>query len=122
MSYNSIPTDTRNAIETIFRPDDNNKNAIGRLWKLFVRVNHGDQELAEQDMQTFFNQYHQDNNQAQTLVDIINEKIIDTQREEGFILEQGGKKRRRKTGKKRKKTRTRSLRKRSKRSCFAEHF
>ena len=116
MSYNSIPTDTRNVLETIFRPDDNNKNAIGRLWKLFVRVNHEDQELAEQDMQTFFNQYHQDNNQAQTLVDIINEKIIDTQREEGFILEQGGKKRRRKTGKKRKKTRTRTLRKRSKRS------
>jgi hypothetical protein len=49
-NYESIPADTRTAIDTLIH-NDNSKNAIGRLWKLYLRVNTYDTEHAEQDLQ-----------------------------------------------------------------------
>ena len=80
-NYESIPEATRNAIDTLIH-NDNSKNAIGRLWKLYLRVNTYDTENAEQDLQNFVNELQ--NLNQESMLNAINEKIADIQQEEGI--------------------------------------
>ena len=109
-NYESIPADTRTAIDTLIH-NDNSKNAIGRLWKLYLRVNTYDTEHAEQDLQDFVNDlYNMPNRTQESILNAINEKIAHIQQEEG-ITAFGLK--RRKTGKKRKRATMKTSRKTS---------
>ena len=99
-NYDSIPVDTRTVIDDL-NLDDNNKNAIGRLWKLYLRVNHGDTEYAEQDLQDFVNELQ--NRSQESMLNAINQKIAHIHQEENMTA--FGLKRR-KTGKKRKRATT----------------
>lgn len=58
MSYNyeSIPADTRSAIDNVLNLDNDTKKAMAKLWRLYLRVNHGDTEYAEQELQNFANE------------------------------------------------------------------
>ena len=100
MSYNydSIPADTRGAIDNNLNLNDDNKKAMAKLWRLYLRVNHGDTEYAEQELQNFANELQ--NRNQDSMLNAINQKITQIQQEEG-IVNFGGLKRR-KTGKKRK--------------------
>ena len=106
-NYESIPVDTRNVIDT-FIDNDNNKKAITKLWRLYLSVNHGDREYAEQDLQHFVNEVQ--NLNQESMLDAINQKIYEIQREEN-MLAYGLK--RRITGKKRKSATTKTSRKTS---------
>ena len=108
-NYESIPADTRTAIDTLIH-NDNSKNAIGRLWKLYLRVNHGDTEYAEQDLQHFVNELQ--NRNQESMLNAINEKIAHIHQEENMTA--FGLKRR-KTGKKRKRATVKTSRKKRKR-------
>jgi thioredoxin-like negative regulator of GroEL len=100
MSYNyeSIPADTRSAIDNVLNLDNDTKKAMAKLWRLYLRVNHGDTEYAEQELQNFANELQ--NRNQDSMLNAINQKITQIQQEEG-IVNFGGLKRR-KTGKKRK--------------------
>ena len=100
MSYNyeSIPPDTRSAIDNVLNLDDDVKKAMAKLWRLCLRVNHGDTEYAEQDLQNFANELY--NGNQESMLNAINQKIAQIQQEEGITAFGGLKKR--KTGKKRK--------------------
>ena len=108
-NYDSIPVDTRTVIDDL-NLNDNNKNAIGRLWKLYLRVNHGDTEYAEQDLQHFVNELQ--NRNQESMLNAINEKIAHIHQEENMTA--FGLKRR-KTGKKRKRATVKTSRKKRKR-------
>lgn len=112
MSYNyeSIPADTRSAIDNFLNLDDDTKKAMAKLWRLYLRVNHGDTEHAEQDLQNFVNELH--NRTHDSMLNAINQKIAQIQQEEG-ITAFGLK--RRKTGKKRKRNSRVASRKKRKR-------
>ena len=84
MSYNydSIPADTRGAIDNNLNLNDDNKKAMAKLWRLYLRVNHGDTEYAEQDLQNFVNELQ--NRSQDSMLNAINEKIAEIQQEEGI--------------------------------------
>jgi hypothetical protein len=110
-NYSSIPQATRTSIDT-FIHQDNIKNAIGRLWIIFLRTNHDDFEYAEGELQDFLNGL--DHNQPSDLIlDTINQKIEDIQREELGITGRGGLKRH-KTSNKRKRTSKKTTKKTTK--------
>ncbi len=111
-NYDSIPATTRNVIDT-FIHNDNNKNAIGRLWRLYLRVNHGDTEYAEQDLQNFVNELQ--NLTQDSMLDAINQKIYEIQREENMTAYGLKKNKKGKTGKKRKGATMKTSRKKRKR-------
>ena len=96
-SYESIPADTRSAMDNVLNLDNDTKKAMAKLWRLYLRVNHGDTEYAEQDLQNFANELQ--NRNQDSMLNAINQKIAQIQQEEG-ITAFGLK--RRKTGKKRK--------------------
>ena len=100
MSYNyeSIPADTRSVIDNVLNLDDDTKKAMAKLWRLYLRVNHGDTEYAEQELQNFANELQ--NRNQDSMLNAINQKITQIQQEEGIVNFGGLKKR--KTGKKRK--------------------
>jgi len=111
-NYDSIPIDTRNVATDTLSPDNKCKNALGRLWKLYLRVNTYDTEYAEQDLQNFLQElYHMGNHSQESMLNTINQKIDDIQREEGIIA--FGLKKRKTTGKKRKRTTKKTTKKRS---------
>ena len=111
-NYESIPADTRSAIDTLIH-NDNSKNAIGRLWKLYLRVNTYDTENAEQDLQNFVNELQ--NLNQESMLNAINEKIADIQQEEGITAFGLKKSKKGKTGKKRKRSTLKTSRKKRKR-------
>ena len=115
MSYNydSIPSDTRTAIDNVLNLDDVTKKAMAKLWRLYLRVNTYDTENAEQDLQNFVNELQ--NLSHDSMLNAINQKIHDIQQEEG-ITAFGLK--RRKTGKKRKRTNMKTSRKKRKRRKY----
>ena len=111
-NYESIPADTRTAIDTLIH-NDNSKNAIGRLWKLYLRVNTYDTENAEQDLQNFVNELQ--NLNQESMLNAINEKIAHIQQEEGITAFGLKKSKKGKTGKKRKRGTMKTSRKKRKR-------
>ena len=114
-NYESIQVDTRTAIDTLIH-NDNSKNAIGRLWKLYLRVNTYDTEHAEQDLQDFVNDLYSMQNRSQdSMLNAINEKIADIQQEEGITAFGLKKSKKGKTGKKRKRGTMKTSRKKRKR-------
>ena len=115
MSYNydSIPADTRGAIDNNLNLNDDNKKAMAKLWRLYLRVNHGDTEYAEQDLQNFVNELQ--NRSQDSMLNAINEKIADIQQEEGITAFGLKKSKKGKTGKKRKRGTMKTSRKKRKR-------
>ena len=114
-NYESIPVDTRNIIEDGLHLNDNLKNAVGRLWGLYLRVNHGESDPAEEELQNFLNTLQQYIGQPETMLNAINQKINDVERENnGNTLNGGVGLKKRKTGKKRKRTTKKRSKKRSK--------
>lgn len=115
MSYNydSIPVDTRGAIDNNLNLNDDNKKAMAKLWRLYLRVNHGDTEYAEQDLQNFVNELQ--NRSQDSMLNAINEKIADIQQEEGITAFGLKKSKKGKTGKKRKRSTSKTSRKKRKR-------
>ena len=118
MSYNydSIPADTRGAIDNHLNLDDNNKKAMAKLWRLYLRVNTYDTENAEEDLQNFINElYHIPNHTQESMLNAINEKIAHIQQEEGITAFGLKKSKKGKTGKKRKRGAMKTSRKKRKR-------
>ena len=115
MSYNydSIPADTRGAIDNNLNLNDDNKKAMAKLWRLYLRVNHGDTEYAEQDLQNFVNELQ--NLTQDSMLDAINQKIYEIQREENMTAYGLKKNKKGKTGKKRKRATMKTSRKKRKR-------
>jgi hypothetical protein len=115
MSYNyeSIPADTRTAIDDVLNLNDDNKKAMAKLWRLYLRVNHGDTEYAEQDLQNFVNELQ--NRSQESMLNAINEKIAHIQQEEGITAFGLKKSKKGKTGKKRKRGPMKTSRKKRKR-------
>jgi len=111
-NYESIPVDTRTAIDTLIQ-NDNNKKAITKLWRLYLRVNHGDTEYAEQDLQNFVNELQ--NLNQESMLNAINEKIAHIQQEEGITAFGLKTRKKGKTGKKRKRGTMKTSRKKRKR-------
>ena len=58
-NYDSIPFESQNAIDTVFNLDDNSKNAIGRLWRLYMDANDDSMLIADQQLQNFLNSLQQ---------------------------------------------------------------
>jgi hypothetical protein len=117
-NYDSIPEVTRNAIDTVFNLDDNNKNAIGRLWILYMAANNNSILNAEQQLQTFLNSLQQYVGQPQIMsqhindeINILNLRIV----HDNDIFQGGFSLKRRKTGKKRKRGPMKTSRKKRKR-------
>lgn len=114
-NYESIPVDTRNIIEDGLHLNDNSKNAIGRLWGLYLRVNTYDTENAEGELQNFLNTLQQYIGQPETMLNVIDQKINDVEREiNGNDFNGGVGLKKRKTGKKRKRTNKKTNKKTSK--------
>ena len=106
-NYESIPVDTRNIMEDHLHLNDDSKNAIGRLWRLYLRVNI---ENAERELQNFLNSLQQYIGQPDIMEAAIDQKINDVEREMNGNVFNGGvgiKKR-----KKRKRTTRKTTRKR----------
>jgi hypothetical protein len=113
-NYESIPVDTRIIIEDHLRLNDNLKNAVGRLWGLYLRVNHGESDPAEQELQNFLNSL-QYIGQQETMLNAINQEINNLERENnGNVFNGRGGIKKRKTGKKRKRTTKKTSKKRRK--------
>ena len=113
-NYESIPVDTRNIIEDGLHLNDNSKNAVGRLWELYLRVNTYDTENAEGELQNFLNSLQQYIGQPETMLNVIYQKINDVEREiNGNDFNGRGGIKKRKTGKKRKRTTKKTSKKRS---------
>ena len=112
-NYESIPVDTRNIIEDGLHLNDNLKNAVGRLWRLYLRVNHGESDPAEQELQNFLNTLQQYIGQPEIMLNVIDQKINDLEREiNGNDFNGRGGIKKRKTGKKRKRTNKKTSKKR----------
>ena len=106
-NYESIPVDTRNIMEDHLHLNDDSKNAIGRLWRLYLRVNTYDIENAELELHNSLQQYI---GQPEIMLNAIDQKINDVEREINGNTFNGGvgiKKR-----KKRKRTTRKTTRKR----------
>jgi hypothetical protein len=114
-NYESIPVGTRIIIEDGLHLNDNLKNAVGRLWGLYLRVNHGESDPAEQELQNFLNSLQQYIGQQETMLNAINQEINNLERENnGNVFNGRGGIKKRKTGKKRKRTTKKTSKKRSK--------
>lgn len=117
-NYDSIPTDTRNAIDNFLNLDDNSKNAIGRLWRLYMEVNNNSILIADQQLQNFLNSLQQYIGQPQTMLQVINDEIDEVNLRivhDNDIFHGGFSLKRRKTGKKRKRGTMKTSRKKRKR-------
>jgi len=109
---NSIPNDLSDFMSSELRLDNNVKNAITRLWRLYLRIYQHDPEQAEQELESFLQElYHMDNRTQERMLNATNEKITDIHREEGIT---GLGLKRRKTGKKRRRSSRKTNKKRSK--------
>ena len=116
-NYESIPVDTRNIIEDGLHLNDNSKNALGRLWGLYLRVNHGESDPAEGELQNFLNSLQQYIGQPEIMLNVIDQKINDLEREiNGNDFNGRGGIKKRKTGKKRKRTTKKTSKKRRRRN------
>ena len=80
-NYESIPVGTRIIIQDHLHLNDNLKNAVGRLWGLYLRVNTYDTENAEGELQNFLNTLQQYIGQPEIMLNAINQKINDVDRE-----------------------------------------
>ena len=118
-NYDSIPFESQNAIDTVFNLDDNSKNAIGRLWTLYMEANNDSILIADQQLQNFLNSLQQYIGQPQTMLQVINEEIDEVNlrivHEDNDIFHGGFSLKRRKTGKKRKRSTMKTSRKKRKR-------
>ena len=116
-NYDSIPFESQNAIDTVFNLDDNSKNAIGRLWTLYMAANNNSMLIADQQLQNFLNSLQQYIGQPQTMLQVINEEIDEVNlrivHEDNDIFHGGFSLKRRKTGKKRKRGAMKTSRKTS---------
>ena len=101
-NYESIPVDTRNIMEDHLHLNDDSKNAIGRLWRLYLRVN---TEYAERELQNFLNSLQQYIGQPDIMEAAIDQKINDVEREMNGNTFNGG------VGLKKRKKRKRTTRK-----------
>ena len=118
-NYDSIPFESQNAIDTVFNLDDNSKNAIGRLWTLYMEANNDSILIADQQLQNFLNSLQQYIGQPQTILQVINQEIDEVNlrivHEDNNIFHGGFSLKRRKTGKKRKRGARKTSRKKRKR-------
>ena len=118
-NYDSIPTDIRNAIDNFLNLDDNSKNAIGRLWRLYMEANNNSILIANQQLENFLNSLQQYIGQPQTILQVINQEIDEVNlrivHEDNDIFHGGFSLKRRKTGKKRKRSTMKTSRKKRKR-------
>jgi hypothetical protein len=117
-NYESIPTDTRNAIDYYLNLDDNSKNDIGRLWRLYMEVNNNSILISNQQLENFLNSLQQYVGQPQIIsqriddeIAILNLRIV----HDNDIFHGGFSLKKRKTGKKRKRITTKTSRKKRKR-------
>jgi len=117
-NYESIPTDTRNAIDYYLNLDDNSKNDIGRLWRLYMEVNNNSILISNQQLENFLNSLQQYVGQPQIMsqriddeIAILNLRIV----HDNDIFHGGFSLKKRKTGKKRKRITTKTSRKKRKR-------
>jgi hypothetical protein len=119
--YDSIPFESQNAIDTVLNLDDNSKNAIGRLWTLYMVANNNSMLIADQQLENFLNSLQQYIGQPQTMLQVINQEIDEVNlrivHEDNNNFFNGGLKRRKKgkTGKKRKRGAMKTSRKKRKR-------
>jgi septum formation inhibitor MinC len=121
-NYDSIHFESQNAIDTVFNLDDNSKNAIGRLWTLYMEANNDSIEIADQQLQNFLNSLQQYIGQPQTMLQVINQEIDEVNLrivhqdnntfQGGFSLKR---RKKGKTGKKRKRGTMKTSRKKRKR-------
>ena len=114
--YDSIPFESQNAIDTVFNLDDNSKNAIGRLWRLYMDANDDSMLIADQQLQNFLNSLQQYIGQPQTMLQVINQEIDEVNLRivhDNEIFHGGFRLQRRKTGKKRKRGAMKTSRKTS---------
>lgn len=103
--YDSIPFESQNVIDTVFNLDDNSKNAIGRLWTLYMAANNNSMLIADQQLENFLNSLQQYIGQPQTILQVINQEIDEVNLRivhDNEIFHGGFSLKRRKTGKKRK--------------------
>lgn len=117
-NYDSIPTDIRNAIDNFLNLDDNSKNAIGRLWRLYMEANNNSILIANQQLENFLNSLQQYVGQPQTMSQVINDEIAMLNLRivhDNDIFHGGFSLKRRKTGKKRKRGTMKTSRKKRKR-------
>ena len=115
-NYDSIPTDIRNAIDNFLNLDDNSKNAIGRLWRLYMEANNNSILIANQQLENFLNSLQQYVGQPQTMSQVINDEIAMLNLRivhDNDIFHGGFSLKRRKTGKKRKRGAMKTSRKTS---------
>ena len=110
-NYESMPVDTRNIMEDHLHLNDDSKNAVGRLWRLYLIVNTYDIENTELELQNFLNTLQQYIGQPDIMEVAIDQKINDVEREMNGNTFNGGLKKR-KTNKKRKRTTRKTTRKR----------
>ena len=114
--YDSIPFESQNAIDTVFNLDDNSKNAIGRLWTLYMAANNNSMLIADQQLENFLNSLQQYIGQPQTILQVINQEIDEVNLRivhDNEIFHGGFSLKRRKTGKKRKRGAMKTSRKTS---------
>ena len=118
-NYDEIPFESQHVIDTVFNLDDNSKNAIGRLWTLYMSANNGSMLIADQQLENFLNSLQQYIGQPQTILQVINQEIDEVNlrivHEDNDIFHGGFSLKRRKTGKKRKRGTTKTSRKKRKR-------
>lgn len=118
-NYDDIPFESQNAIDTVFNLDDNSKNAIGRLWTLYMEANDDSILIADQQLQNFLNSLQQYIGQPQTILQVINEEIDEVNLRivhDNDIFHGGFSLKRRKTGKKRKRGAMKTSRKTSRKT------
>lgn len=117
-NYESIPVGTRDIIEDGLHLNDNLKNAVVRLWGLYLRVNTYHTENAEQELQNFLNSLQQYIGQPEIMLNMINQKISDVDRENngndfngrgGIKIRKKRKRTTKKTSKKRSKKRRKTI-------------
>jgi len=116
-NYDDIHFESRNAIDRVFNLDDNSKNAIGRLWTLYMEANDDSILIADQQLQNFLNSLQQYIGQPQTMLQVINEEIDEVNLRivhNNEIFHGGFSLKRRKTGKKRKRATMKISRKKKK--------
>jgi hypothetical protein len=118
-NYESIPVDTRTAIDNFLNLDDNSKNAIGRLWRLYMEANNNIILIANQQLENFLNSLQQYVGQPQTMSQVINDEIAMLNLRivhDNDIFHGGFSLKRRKTGKKRKRGAMKTSRKTSRKT------
>ena len=120
MSYNyeSIPADTRSAIDNVLNLDNDTKKAMAKLWRLYLRLYEHDSDQSIEEMETFIQElYNMSNHTQESMLNAINQKINDLEREiNGNDFNGRGGIKKRKTGKKRKRTTKKTSKKRRRRN------